>query len=333
MKNGSGCGVKIIKHITYNMQQADKIHALLHHCYMLCVTCYVNIIKYRKFYFIFSGLLFAISLASFIFWGLKLGIDFTGGSLLEVEFRNQPFNFQEIQDKLKPLDLGEINIQPTGERGVILRFKNIDELTHQSILSSLGDVEEKRFESVGPVVGEELKSRAIGAIGLSLIMIVAYIAWAFRKVSRPVPSWQYGAAALAALFHDVVVPAGVFSLLGHFWDVEIGLLFVTALLTVLGFSVHDTIVVFDRIRENLRRGFGGDFEDKVNASVNQTLVRSINTSLSVLLTLLAIYFLGGATVRLFALVLIIGIICGTYSSIFIASPLLVVWARWGRKSR
>ncbi len=293
----------------------------------------MNIIKYRKFYFIFSGLLFVVSLASLILWGLKFGIDFTGGSLLEVEYRNQPPIFQEIQDKLKPLDLGEINIQPTGEKGVILRFKNVDELTHQGVLSSLGDVEEKRFESVGPVVGEELKSRAIWAIGLSLIMIVAYITWAFRKVSRPVPSWQYGAAALVALFHDVIVPAGVFSLLGHFGGVEIGLLFVTALLTVLGFSIHDTIVVFDRIRENLRRGFGGDFEDKVNVSINQTLVRSINTSLTVLLTLLAIYFLGGATVRLFALVLIVGIACGTYSSIFVASPLLVVWEKWGRKNR
>jgi preprotein translocase subunit SecF len=162
-------------------------------------------------------------------------------------------------------------------------------------------------------------------------MIVVYIAWAFRKVSRTVPSWQYGAAALVALFHDVVIPVGVFSFLGHFRGVEIGLLFVTALLTVLGFSVHDTIIVFDRIRENLRRGFGGDFEEKVNASINQTLVRSINTSLTVLLTLLAIYFLGGATVKSFALVLIVGIACGTYSSIFIASPLLVIWEKWGRR--
>lgn len=291
----------------------------------------MNIIKYRKIYFLFSGFLFAVSLASLVLWGLKFGIDFTGGSLLEVEFKNKPLSSQEIHDKLKPLDLGEINMQPTGEKGVILRFKNVDELTHQSVLSGLGGVEEKRFESVGPVVGEELKSRAIWAIGLSLLMIVTYIAWAFRKVSRPVPSWQYGVAALAALFHDVIIPAGVFSLLGHFWGVEIGLLFVTALLTVLGFSVHDTIVVFDRIRENLRRGLGGDFEEKVNASINQTIVRSINTSFTVLLTLLAIYFLGGVTVRSFALVLIIGVSFGTYSSIFIASPLLVVLERWGRK--
>jgi preprotein translocase subunit SecF len=291
----------------------------------------VNIIKYRKFYFIFSGLLFAVSFFSLILWGLKLGIDFTGGSLLEIEFKSQAPSAQAIQDKLKPLNLGEINIQPTGERGVILRFKSVDELTHQSILSSMGEVEEKRFESVGPVAGEELKSRAVWAIGLSLIMIVVYIAWAFRKVSRTVPSWQYGAAALVALFHDVVIPVGVFSFLGHFRGVEIGLLFVTALLTVLGFSVHDTIIVFDRIRENLRRGFGGDFEEKVNASINQTLVRSINTSLTVLLTLLAIYFLGGATVKSFALVLIVGIACGTYSSIFIASPLLVIWEKWGRR--
>lgn len=284
----------------------------------------MNIIGYRKIFFIISGILVLVSLASLAVWGLKFGIDFAGGSLIEIEFKGDSLGAQEIKEKLAPFALGEINIQPTGEKGAILKLKDIDELTHQSILSSLGEAEEKRFESIGPIVGEELKRRAVWAIGLSLIMIVCYIAWAFRKVSRPVPSWQYGFAALVALFHDVIIPTGIFSAMGHFRGVEIDLLFVTALLTVLGFSVHDTIVVFDRIRENLKRGAEKGFEETVNSSINQTIVRSINTSLTVLLTLFAIYFLGGETVRLFALVLIIGIIFGTYSSIFIGSPLLVV---------
>lgn len=302
----------------------------------------MNIIQHRKIYFIISGLLVLASFISLLVWGLKIGIDFTGGSLLEIEFKGQPFSSQAIREKLSPLNLGEISIQPTGQKGVILRLKDIDEQTHQSILNTLGEVdpvrneisngvEEKRFESIGPMIGQELKRRAFWAIGLAILMIILYIAWAFRKVSRPVPSWQYGLAAILALIHDITIPTGIFSALGHFKGVEIGLLFVTALLTILGFSVHDTIVVFDRIRENLRKGIGQDFETTVNLSVNQTMARSINTSLTVLLTLLAIYFLGGETIKFFVLVLILGIIFGTYSSIFIASPLLVVWERWRRK--
>lgn len=273
----------------------------------------------------------AASIVSLLFWGLRLGIDFTGGSLLEIEFKNQPLSSQVIKEKLNPLNLGEISIQPTGQKGVILRLKDINEQTHQNILNALNDVEEKRFESIGPMIGQELKQRAIWAISLAILMIILYIAWAFRKVSRPVPSWQYGLAAILALIHDITIPTGIFSALGHFKGVEIGILFVTALLTILGFSVHDTIVVFDRIRENLRKGIGGDFETTVNLSINQTVTRSINTSLTVLLTLFAIYFLGGETTKFFVLILILGIIFGTYSSIFIASPLLVVWEKWKRK--
>ena len=291
----------------------------------------MNIIQHRKIYFIISGFLMVASIVSLLFWGLKLGIDFTGGSLLEIEFKNQPLSSQAIKEKLNPLNLGEISIQPTGQKGVILRLKDINEQTHQNILNALNDVEEKRFESIGPMIGQELKKRALWAISLAILMIIIYIAWAFRKVSRPVPSWQYGLAAILALIHDITIPTGIFSALGHFKGVEIGILFVTALLTILGFSVHDTIVVFDRIRENLRKGIGQDFETTVNLSINQTITRSINTSLTVLLTLFAIYFLGGETTKFFVLILILGIIFGTYSSIFIASPLLVVWEKWKRK--
>jgi len=293
----------------------------------------MNIIKYRTSYFIFSGILILASIASLAVWGLRFGIDFTGGSLMEIQYINKVPPQQEIKDKLASLNLGEINVQPAGENSVILRLKDVDETTHQILLSALGNVEEKRFESVGPVIGEELKNRAYLAIGLTILMIMIYIAWAFRKVSRPVPSWQYGLATVAALTHDVFIPAGFFVVLGHYKGIEIGLLFITALLTVLGFSVHDTIVVFDRIRENLRRGIGDSFEDTINLSINQTLTRSINTSLTVLLTLAAIYFFGGETVKYFALALIVGIIFGTYSSIFIASPLLLVFERLKQKRR
>jgi preprotein translocase subunit SecF len=260
-----------------------------------------------------------------------LGIDFTGGSLLEIKFADNVLDNQAIKNKLAPLNLGDINVQPTAEKSVILRTKDIDEPTHQKVLKALGNVEEQRFESVGPVVGSELKSRAFYAIALTMLAIVLYIAWAFRKVSRPIASWKYGVATLVALVHDVIIPVGFFSILGHFMGVEIDLLFVTAVLTILGFSVHDTIVVFDRIRENLRRGGSGDFEATVDKSIHQTLTRSINTSLTVLLTLLAVYIFGGETIKYFALALLVGIIFGTYSSIFIASPVLVVWEGWKKR--
>ncbi|MBI4709260.1 MAG: protein translocase subunit SecF [Candidatus Portnoybacteria bacterium] len=294
----------------------------------------LQIIHHRRIFYTISGILFCASILALVLWQLKLGIDFTGGSLLQIEFKNErPVN-DFIKEKIAGLDLGEVSIQPLGEKGAILKFKDIDEETHQRILSELGGqdvLEEKSFESVGPVIGQELKKRAIYAIVIVLLMIVIYIAWAFRKVSKPVASWQYGLAAIGALLHDVVIPTGFFAVLGHFMGVEIGLLFVTALLTILGFSVHDTIVVFDRIRENLRKSVANTFEDVVEISINQTLVRSINTSLVVLLTLLAVFLFGGESVKYFSLVLIMGLFFGTYSSIFIASPLLVSWEKFRQK--
>ncbi|KKU07238.1 MAG: Protein translocase subunit SecF, partial [Candidatus Magasanikbacteria bacterium GW2011_GWA2_45_39] len=225
-------------------------------------------------------------------------------------------------------------IQQVGDKGLIIRTKNIDEPTHQKIVSALkgrisGDnaFTEKQFQTIGPSISAELKQKSYSAILLVLIAIVLYIAFAFRKVSRPVSAWKYGVCAVLALTHDIFIPVGIFAALGHYKGVEIDTLFVTALLTILGFSVHDTIVVFDRIRENLLKYSKESFEQVVDRSVNQTMVRSISTSFTVLLVLLAVFFFGGATIKYFVLTLILGVIFGTYSSIFVASPLLVLWQR------
>ncbi|MBU3901456.1 protein translocase subunit SecF [Patescibacteria group bacterium] len=294
----------------------------------------LNVVGKRKYFYTFSILLIGAGIGSVIFWGLHFGIDFTGGSLIEVEFSQNRPEVKVVKDNLAGLNLGDAAVQPTGEQGLMIRLKDLDEAAHQRVwqsLKSLGSLEEKKFDSVGPVVGEELKSRAYLAIIAVLFLIVIYIAFAFRKVSRPVASWKYGLAAIIALFHDIFIPTGIFSILGHYLGVEIDLLFVTGLLTILGFSVHDTIVVFDRIRENLRKGIGQNFEDTVNISINQTMTRSINTSLTVFLTLLAIFIFGGESVKYFSLLLMIGIFFGTYSSIFVASSLLVSWEAWRQK--
>jgi len=298
---------------------------------IFCFFMRFDFLKYRKIYFAFSGLLILGSLACLILFGLKPGIDFTGGSILEVEYKAERFSNQEIKNALADLELGEIYIQPTGERGVIIRMKDIDEATHQQVLEKLGQVEELRFESIGPVIGRELKEKTKIVIVLSLLAIVFYIALAFRRIQRPVSSWQYGIASLLALFHDVLIPIGTLSLLGKFYGVQITIPVIVALLTVLGYSINNTVVVFDRIRENLLKRIGATYEGTVNNSLNQTLTRSLNTSLTTLFVLIAIFLLGGETLKYFALTLILGIAAGTYSSIFLASPILVSWLKWRKK--
>lgn len=293
------------------------------------------IVKHRKIFFLISGLLTIASVLVLIFWGLNFGIDFTGGSLLEIEFKqNRPSN-QEAKDILTELELGEINIQPTGEKSMILRMKDIDEETHQKILTSLqslGEFQEMRFESIGPVIGQELKKKALYSIILALGFILLYVALAFRKVSFIVKSYKYGILAIIALFHDVLIVLGVFVVLGKFSGVEVGIAFVAALLATLGYSVNDTIVVFDRVRENLLLiQHREEFDSLVSRSLKQTIVRSFNTSLTTILVLLAVLFFGGLTIQYFVLALIIGVAAGTYSSIFIASPLLVSWETRKRK--
>ena len=281
-----------------------------------------------------SGIAVVASIIFFIIWGLNYGIDFTGGSLLDVKFSAASPAVTQVQGDLKDLNLGSLVVQPVGKDELILRFQDTTEAKHQEALNALkkidSSVEELRYDSIGPSIGQELKQKSIYAIVVVLIAIIAYIAWAFRKVSKPVSSWKYGVAAIIALFHDVMITVGVFAILGRFFSVEVNAPFIAAILTVLGYSVNDTIVVFDRIRENLPKSVE-NFENTINTSINQTLTRSVYTSFTVILTLLAIIFFGGASIRDFAIALTIGVFVGTYSSIFVASPILVVWENFKRK--
>jgi preprotein translocase subunit SecF len=223
-------------------------------------------------------------------------------------------------------------IQTTNGNGLIIRTEVLEKEKHDKVLtdirSGVGEFEEKRFESIGPTIGQELKRKAFYQLALVSLGIILYIAYAFRKVTRPITSWQFGIAAIVALLHDLLIVLGIFSLLGHYQGIEIDSLFVTAMLTVLGFSIHDTIVVFDRIRENLKVYAGKPIEFVVNHSITQTLVRSLNTSLTVLFVLFALLLFGGETIRYFVLALFIGVLTGTYSSIFVASPILALWQKW-----
>jgi len=289
----------------------------------------MNFTKYFKFYNIFSGLLLFSAIFLLFAIGLNFSIDFTGGSILEIEFEKRPEN-PVIQEKLRDLNLGEITIQPTGDRGVILRIKEINEASHQEILSKLGEisnVREQRFENIGPVVGKELRQKTITLIIVSLLSLLIYITIAFSKVSRPISSWQYGVISILTLSFDVLVAIGIFTLLEKFYQVQLSVPIVTALLTILGYTINDKVIVFDRIRENILKGQKKTFEETVNFSLNQTLTRSLSTGTCTLLVLLFIFFFGGDTLRYFSLILIVGIVVGTYSSLFLATPLLVVWLK------
>ncbi len=296
------------------------------------------IIKHRKIFYTISGIFFGLSVLALLLWGLKPGIDFTGGALLELEYRVSRPEVGVLQQLVADLKLGNVVFQPSGDRGLFLRLRDISEEEHQSLLAALSlgkpvdaTLVQKQFDSVGPVIGKELARKSWIAIVLVVLVIIIFIAAAFRKVSRPVSSWVYGAVAVIALIHDVTIPAGVFAILGHFKGVEIDILFVSALLTILGFSVQDTIVVFDRTRENLKKGIKRSFEETVNASLMQVVGRSIKTSTTIVLVLLALLVFGGETTKYFALALTLGMIFGTYSSIFLASPMLVSWFKWREK--
>jgi len=289
----------------------------------------MNFTKYFKFYNIFSCLLLFSAIFLLFAIGLNFSIDFTGGSILEIEFEKRPEN-PVIQEKLRDLNLGEITIQPTGDRGVILRIKEINEASHQEILSKLGEisnVREQRFENIGPVVGKELRQKTITLIIVSLLSLLIYITIAFSKVSRPISSWQYGVISILTLSFDVLVAIGIFTLLEKFYQVQLSVPIVTALLTILGYTINDKVIVFDRIRENILKGQKKTFEETVNFSLNQTLTRSLSTGTCTLLVLLFIFFFGGDTLKYFSLILIVGIVVGTYSSLFLATPLLVVWLK------
>lgn len=305
------------------------------------------VVNNRKLFYTFSGILVLISIVSLAVWGLKPGIDFTGGTLIDVAYSGTRPDQSALMQSLSAIDPSS-SIRPSGNDEYIVRMKPIDQAqkttilaaldaseasstagTHASTTTTLGTV--KTFDSIGPVLGAEALRKSIVSIILVIIVIVLFITFAFRKVSEPVSSWKYGLVAIIALIHDVIIPTGAFSLLGHFAGYEVDTLFVTALLVVLGFSVHDTIVVFDRVRENLKTSSRKDFGAIVGESVSQTFTRSINTSLTTLLALIVLYIFGGVSTEHFSLALIIGIAAGTYSSVFIGSPLLVTIEKWGRK--
>lgn len=289
-----------------------------------------NIIGKMKYAYIFSITLTVLSIASLFMWGLKYDIDFTGGTRMGVKFADQIPDKNEIADALKDLNLGSLTMQNSEKNTMFIRYAVEDDQINDNVWKNLNtkyaNAERVSVDFTNSSVSKELKSKSLQAIALAIAMIMAYIAWAFRKVSRPVESWKYGLGAVIALTHDIIITTGVFSVLGHFYGVEVGIPFIAALLTILGFSVHDTIVVYDRTRENLLKSSrNAVFPEIVNKSLNETLVRSINTSLTVIITLLAIYIFGGASIKFFALALLVGITFGTYSSIFIASALLVTF--------
>lgn len=294
----------------------------------------LSIIPKRKIWFSLSALLVGLAIVFMAVWGLNFGIDFVGGSSLDVKFTKQTPTVPEVKEELADLNLQSLVVQPSGERELILRFEETDEETHQAVVGELknfsqekyGDLEELSFNSVGPSIGQTLKRKSFYAVVLVILAIIAYIAWAFRKVSKPIASWKYGITAVITLVHDCLIVLGVFSVLGYFYGMEINSAFIAAILTVLGYSVNDTIVIFDRIRENLPKS-EEDFAGTINTSINQNIIRSINTSVTTMLVLLAIVIWGGASIQDFALALLIGIFIGTYSSIFLASPLLVFWEK------
>ncbi len=297
----------------------------------------INFVKIRKYSYIFSGIIIVAAVVGIISFGLKPGMDFLGGSLLELDISANKITSEQVNEILKSFDVNDAVITPMGEAGLLIRAKEISEEKHQQIITkikeSFSGIEETRFESLGPAIGQELKNKAISGLIFVILGIAIYLTWAFRKVSKPMSSWKYGVVTILALLHDVTIPTGLFAYLGHFLGWEIDSTFITALLVILGFSVHDTIVVLDRIRERLRSHANLSFPEIINQSINETMIRSINTSLSLVLVLTALLVFGPASLHIFVLTLLIGTVFGTYSSIFIASPLLLDWYNWMERGK
>jgi len=294
-----------------------------------------NIIGHRKVNYSISGTIIVASIVALFVYGLSFGIDFTGGSQIEIQ-ATQGMSRENLQSLLKESNGLDVSIKTSLQGSFLIETKPLTTDEHASAIETIQvaypDARELSFSSIGPSVGNELKQKAIVATILVFLGIIAYVSWAFRKSSSlHVKSWTYGVAAIIALFHDLMFVIGVFVLMGHFLGTKVDSLFLTALLTVLGFSVHDTIVVFDRIRERLKIGEEKTFEEVVNVSVNQTMVRSIATSMTVIFVLLTLLLFGGESIRSFVIALLAGMLVGTYSSIFVASPLLVSWYKFRSK--
>lgn len=298
----------------------------------------MNIIEKKNWFFLISLLVLVPGIISLGLYGLKLSIDFTGGSRTTLVY-DKPLSSEKL-NVLKGIFIAQkvsVASLQQSKNSVLVRSGPLDQQKHTQILqllrSQTGPFKEENFETVGPVIGSETTRNAIKAVAFASLLIVLYIAWSFRRVPKPASSLRFGICAVLALLHDAVVLLGIFSILGHFYNVEVDSLFITAVLTVIGFSVHDTIVVFDRIRENLRRSPGASFALVVNESILQTFTRSLNTSLTVLLVLLTMFLFGGESVKWFLVALLIGVTSGTYSSIFNAAPLLVLWEEWTRSNK
>lgn len=299
----------------------------------------IPFVKYSKYLLTVSAVVTIVSLAALFKWGLKPSIDFTGGSLLEVSFSQTRPDNSDVEAVFKEMGRENILIQKTSDNKLIIRTAFLDENEHQIILKGLRDkfqtkdnkVSEDQFETIGAAVSSQLRQRSIVAVILVVFSIVAFVAYAFRSVSFPVASWKYGVTAIIAALHDVLLVVGIFAFLGHYHNVEVDIGFVVALLTVMGYSVQDTIVVYDRIRENLLHRRSASFREMVDIGLNETLMRSINTTLITLIPLVALYVLGGSTIRNFALALIAGVASGAYSSVFVASPLLAYVDKYQNK--
>lgn len=300
-----------------------------------------NIVGSRKLWYIVSTLLILPGVISLFVWHLNVGIDFKGGSLLQVSYQGTRPDIEKIRTDITEAGTTGATVQTSGDKGVIIRFAdqaNVDASTQKDkLITGLEkqgalDTTKTSFENIGGSVAKATTSNAVKAVIITSIAIILFIAWSFGSVPKPASSWRFGVTAIIALAHDILFVVGAFSIIGHFFPgIEVDALFITALLTIMGFSVNDTIVVFDRIRENLRRLPGKSFEDIANASLNQTLARSINTSMTVLIVLGSLLALGGGSIRNFILALTLGVAIGTYSSIFNASPLLVSWQLWTDK--
>jgi preprotein translocase subunit SecF len=293
------------------------------------------VVKYRKIFYWITAIITALSIFAVSYWGLNFGIDFKGGAIAEVEYQNRPSK-ESLETSIKALNLGELTVRPSGENAFLIKTRELSNVERQSFIEVVAGTTTgatlKRFDSIGPVLGKELAQKSVTAIIFVIIAIVLFITFAFRKVSEPVSSFKYGLIAVAALVHDVIVPTGIYAFLGRNGGFEVDALFVTAILVILGFSVHDTIVVFDRTRENLKHAPAKKpFSEIVGESISQTFARSINTSLTTALALAALLVFGPEATHNFALVMLIGIVAGTYSSIFLGSPLLVTVEKMGKK--
>lgn len=307
----------------------------------------MHIVKYRYLYFILPIVLVLASIAAIGFFGLKPGVDLQGGALLEVSYSSNRPSVEEVQSVASELSLGEVRVQPTGDAGFMLRSRELSIEEKQMLIDAIalgGEIKEERFTSIGATIGDELRAKGWIAILFVSLSVVLYIAFVFRRVGANgeesqvgVPSWQYGLIAILTLLHDILIPTGLFAILGEVRGAEVDSLFIVAILTILGISINDTIVVFDRIRENLRRhqekNLSENFEHVVGRSMDETTARSLNTSLTVVIALLILYFFGPEATQNLALTLTVGMIAGTYSSIFLASPLLVELEKWQNKKK